>query len=64
MDIKYISQLDSYAMLGIMNAKLRLVCENLEELEEWYQSDLLHVKRKLFALGYSYDPIRNQFRAY
>lgn len=64
MDLSNVSSLDSIILLGIVNEKLRLECESFEELVSMYEMDVESVIGKLDVLGYQYDPLTNQFKAY
>ncbi|RJX69475.1 DUF4250 domain-containing protein [Vibrio sinensis] len=64
MDLSNVSGLDSIILLGIVNEKLRLECDSFEELVSTYELDVEGVVGKLDMLGYQYDPLTNQFKAY
>lgn len=54
MDISTLQRLDANILLGIINEKLRLECDGLEEL----------LAVRLGQIGYHYDPLSNQFKAH
>ncbi|MGF1748879.1 MULTISPECIES: DUF4250 domain-containing protein [Vibrio] len=64
MDLSNVSSFDSIILLGIVNEKLRLECDSFEELVCMYEMDVEGVISKLDMLGYQYDPLTNQFKAY
>ncbi|ENQ5028933.1 DUF4250 domain-containing protein [Vibrio cholerae] len=64
MDLSNVRNFDSVILLGIVNEKLRLECDSLDELISTYEMDIEHLVGKLDVLGYQYDPLSNQFKAY
>ncbi len=64
MDLSNVRNFDSVILLGIVNEKLRLECDSLDELISTYEMDIEHLVGKLDVLGYQYDPLTNQFKAY
>lgn len=64
MDLSNVRNFDSVSLLGIVNEKLRLECDSLDELISTYEMDIEHLVGKLDVLGYQYDPLTNQFKAY
>ncbi|EPN0073885.1 DUF4250 domain-containing protein [Vibrio cholerae] len=64
MDLSNVRNFDSVILLGIVNEKLRLECGSLDELISTYEMDIEHLVGKLDVLGYQYDPLTNQFKAY
>ncbi|EJL6426069.1 TPA: DUF4250 domain-containing protein [Vibrio cholerae] len=64
MDLSNVRNFDSVILLGIVNEKLRLECDSLDELICTYEMDIEHLVGKLDVLGYQYDPLTNQFKAY
>ncbi len=64
MDLSNITNLDSIILLGIVNEKLRLECDNVEELVKTYEMDVESLVNKLDGVGYQYDPLTNQFKSY
>ncbi|EGR1089774.1 DUF4250 domain-containing protein [Vibrio cholerae] len=64
MDLSNVRNFDSVILLGIVNEKLRLECDSLDELISTYEIDIEHLVGKLDVLGYQYDPLTNQFKAY
>ncbi|EGQ7702389.1 DUF4250 domain-containing protein [Vibrio cholerae] len=64
MDLSNVRNFDSVILLGIVNEKLRLECDSLDELISTYEMDIEHLVGKLDILGYQYDPLTNQFKAY
>ncbi|ELO1825855.1 DUF4250 domain-containing protein [Vibrio cholerae] len=64
MDLSNVRNFDSVILLGIVNEKLRLECDSLDELISTYEIDIEHQVGKLDVLGYQYDPLTNQFKAY
>ncbi|MBA5763060.1 DUF4250 domain-containing protein [Vibrio sp. 404] len=64
MDLSNVRSLDSIILLGIVNEKLRLECDSFDELVSMYEMDVEQVVAKLDVVGYQYDPLTNQFKAY
>lgn len=64
MDLSNVRNFDSVILLGIVNEKLRLECDSLDELISTYEMDIEHLVGKLDVLGCQYDPLTNQFKAY
>ncbi len=64
MDLSNVSRLDDAILLGIVNEKLRLECDSLGELVSMYEMNEEHVVGKLRNLGFRYDPLTNQFKAF
>ncbi|OIQ26648.1 DUF4250 domain-containing protein [uncultured Vibrio sp.] len=64
MDLSNVTRLDSVILLGIVNEKLRLECDSFEDLISMYEMDVESLIGKLDVLGYQYDPLTNQFKAY
>ncbi|HGF7191680.1 DUF4250 domain-containing protein [Vibrio cholerae] len=64
MDLSNVRNFDSVILLGIVNEKLRLECDSLGELINTYEMDIEDLIGKLNVLGYQYDPLTNQFKAY
>lgn len=62
MDLSNVRNFDSVILLGIVNEKLRLECDSLDELISTYEMDIEHLVGKLDVLGYQYDPLTNQFK--
>ncbi len=49
---------------GIINEKLRLECDGLEELLAYYDMTEEQLATRLLQIGYHYDPMSNQFKAH
>ncbi|MGO2508088.1 MAG: DUF4250 domain-containing protein [Vibrio hibernica] len=64
MDLSNVKSIDSVILLGIVNEKLRLECDSFNELISMYEMDTEDLIGKLDVLGYQYDPLTNQFKAY
>ncbi|EFP96317.1 DUF4250 domain-containing protein [Vibrio caribbeanicus] len=62
MDLSNAEAIDSFILLSILNEKLRIECDSLEELIQTYEMDVSHVIDKLSVVGYQYDPLTNQFK--
>lgn len=62
MDLSNTEAIDSFILLSILNEKLRIECDSLEELTQTYEMDVSHVIDKLSVVGYQYDPLTNQFK--
>ncbi|PKQ79202.1 DUF4250 domain-containing protein [Aeromonas sobria] len=64
MDISTLQRLDANILLGIINEKLRLECDGLEELLAYYDMSEAQLAGRLDQIGYHYDPVSNQFKAH
>ncbi|CAM3947401.1 DUF4250 domain-containing protein [Vibrio neonatus] len=64
MDLSNIKRWDSNILLGIVNEKLRLECDSIEELASVYEIDASGLADKLAGVGYQYDPLTNQFKSH
>ncbi|AEB49685.1 MULTISPECIES: DUF4250 domain-containing protein [Aeromonas] len=64
MDISTLQRLDANILLGIINEKLRLECDGLEELLAYYDMSEEQLAGRLDQIGYHYDPLSNQFKAH
>ncbi|NJI22004.1 DUF4250 domain-containing protein [Aeromonas veronii] len=64
MDINTLQRLDANILLGIINEKLRLECDGLEELLAYYDMSEELLAGRLDQIGYHYDPLSNQFKAH
>ncbi|MCF7743654.1 DUF4250 domain-containing protein [Aeromonas veronii] len=64
MDISTLQRLDANILLGIINEKLRLECDGLEELLAYYDMSEEQLAGHLDQIGYHYDPLSNQFKAH
>ena len=64
MDISTLQRLDAKILLGIINEKLRLECDGLEELLAYYDMSEEQLVGRLDQIGYHYDPLSNQFKAH
>ncbi len=62
MDLSNTEAIDSFILLSILNEKLRIECDSLEELIQTYEMDASNVIDKLSVVGYQYDPLTNQFK--
>ena len=63
MDLSNFEQMDTAIILGIVNEKLRLECDDLHDLSASYDMPAEALANKLFSLGYSYDSKTNQFKS-
>ncbi|RKF14247.1 DUF4250 domain-containing protein [Alginatibacterium sediminis] len=64
MDAGNLLRLDPNIVLGIVNEKLRLECFSLDELTSMFGIQDRQLETKLELIGYRYDVISNQFKAY
>ena len=64
MDERTLQRLDANILLGIINEKLRLECDGLEELLAYYDMTEDQLATRLQQIGYHYDPMSNQFKAH
>jgi len=63
MEIKRLLSMDGEIVFGIINERLRIECDSLDELTHRYNLDTEALIEKLKAVGYHYDPKTNQFKA-
>ena len=52
---------DPFILLSVVNARLRDVYSDLDELCHGENADRSELEKKLAAVDYHYDPQRNQF---
>lgn len=64
MDLSNLKNWDGNILLGIVNEKLRLECDSIEELASVYDLDANVLADKLGNVGFHYDPLTNQFKAH
>ena len=62
MDITHLEQLSSATLLGIVNEKLRLTCNDQAALFYEMDIDKQLLNSKLADIGYHYDPLSNQYK--
>ncbi len=62
MDLSSYQRMDANILLGIVNEKLRLECSDLSELLLRYELSKDTLAKKMYLIGYHYDPITNQFK--
>lgn len=63
MEINNLLKMNSHIMFGIINERLRLECDSVEELVSRYELDEKLLANKMSVMGYQYDPISNQYKA-
>ncbi|MBP9568621.1 MAG: DUF4250 domain-containing protein [Aeromonadaceae bacterium] len=63
MDLSSYLRMDANILLGIINEKLRLECDSLDELLSMFNFDRQQLAQRMAEIGYHYDPVCNQFRA-
>lgn len=63
MDNNLMKNIDETILLGVINEKLRIECDNLDDLVKTYELNLSQVEHRLTELGYEYDPLTNQFKS-
>ncbi len=54
--------MDGNIVIGIVNEKLRLECDSLDDLASRYEWNADELSEKMRDLGFHYDPTTNQFR--
>ncbi|WP_261815386.1 DUF4250 domain-containing protein [Vibrio gallicus] len=64
MDLSNLKNWDGNILLGIVNEKLRLECDSVEELASVYDLDVTVLADKLGHVGFTYDPLTNQFKSH
>ncbi|KKD00803.1 MULTISPECIES: DUF4250 domain-containing protein [Photobacterium] len=62
MEISNLLNMDANIVLGIVNERLRLECDTIDDLSSRYELDKDQLREKMESLGYRYDPISNQFK--
>jgi hypothetical protein len=63
MEINNLLNMDGHILFGIINERLRLECNSVEELVSRYELDEQQLANKMAMMGYQYDPISNQYKA-
>lgn len=63
MDLSSYLRMDPNILLGIVNEKLRLECDSVEEFALVFGIDQHSLSERLATVGYHYDPLHNQFVA-
>ncbi len=62
MDLSNFERMNSAILLGIVNEKLRLECDDLHDLSASYNLETDKLAGKLGEIGYHYDSKTNQFK--
>ncbi len=62
MEIGHLMSIDGNIVIGIVNEKLRLECDSIDELASRYEWNADELSQKMRDLGFYYDPITNQFK--
>lgn len=62
MDLSSYQRMDPNILLGIVNEKLRLECADLGDLLLRYDLSKDMLVKKMYAIGYHYDEMTNQFK--
>jgi len=62
MDLSDYKRMDTNILLGIVNEKLRLECDNLDDLVATFNFSKHDLDQKMAQIGYHYDPLTNQFK--
>ncbi|WP_371186058.1 DUF4250 domain-containing protein [Thalassotalea maritima] len=62
MEINNLLGMQSPIVLGIVNERLRLECDTLDQLISRYDLDANQLFHKMDELGYHYDALSNQFK--
>lgn len=61
MELEHPEQLNPFILLGIVNEKLRLSCDSLEQLADEIDMSQQSIKRQLHKIRFHYQPLNNQF---
>ncbi|RJG47937.1 DUF4250 domain-containing protein [Motilimonas pumila] len=64
MDLSRFETMDSNILLGIVNEKLRLECDSLDDLAGYFDIPKEGLEQKLEHIGFQYDFISNQFKQF
>lgn len=62
-DLSNFETMDSTILLGIVNEKLRIECDDLYDLSASYGLETDKLADKLRGIGYHYDSRTNQFKS-
>ena len=63
MEIKQLLSMDGEIVFGIINERLRIEYDSLDELSHRYNLDTHAIIEKLKSVDYHYNPTTNQFKA-
>ena len=61
MELEHPEKLNPFILLGIVNEKLRLGCNSLEQLADEMDMSQQNIERQLHKIRFHYQPVNNQF---
>lgn len=61
MQLEHPDQLNPFVLLGIVNEKLRLGCNSLEQLADEMDMSQQSIEQELHKIRFHYQPLNNQF---
>ena len=61
MELEHPEQLNPFILLGIVNEKLRLSCDSLEQVADEMDMSQQSIKPQLHNIRFHYQPLNNQF---
>jgi hypothetical protein len=64
MRLTHIESMDPHLALGLINTALRNDAADLDDLIATHDLDETALRKKLQSIGYAYDPVTRQFRAF
>lgn len=62
MEINNLLNMNAHILFGIINERLRLECDSIDELVSRYELDEQKLSEKMSLMGYQYDPLSNQYK--
>ncbi|WP_067581538.1 DUF4250 domain-containing protein [Endozoicomonas ascidiicola] len=61
MELQHPEQLSPFVLLSIVNEKLRLTCDSLDQLEDEMEMSVQSIEEKLHKIQFHYQNMNNQF---
>lgn len=61
MELEHPEQLSPFVLLGIVNEKLRLTCDSLDQLSDEMDMSVQAIKDELHKIRFHYQSLNNQF---
>ncbi|WP_066012973.1 DUF4250 domain-containing protein [Endozoicomonas atrinae] len=61
MELEHPEHLNPFILLGIVNEKLRLTCNSLDQLADEMDMSKQEIENQLHKIRFHYQPVNNQF---